>query len=473
MAKLSPPENYDFMNPSKWNEWKQRFSFYRTASKLHKDDGEIQVATLIYTMGQNADNLLKSFNLSADDSKKFEQVLDEFDKHFNPKKNVIHERAKFHSRRQNQGDTAESFIRSLYELFENCAFPGDTKNEQIRDKIVIGILDTNLSEKMQLESELTLEKAVQMARQSEIVKGQVKAQHDKERGSADEVSHGARPKQPLGEYRAPKQNPAKKKQHRTPMPKGQKQCTRCNRMHIQGKCPAKGKNCRKCGKMDHFSVCCRTKTLNELAEESDYLGTIETGDGQWRAKLKVRHLLVCFKIDTGADVTVIPETVYLSLGSPKLKKTNKNLFGPGNKKLNVLGSFTETLSSQNKYSVEEIYVVRGIDRSLLGRPAIIGLNLVKLNIDEVTSVDSIKRTHPRLFRELGQLDGEYRISLNEGVKPFALAVPRRVPIPLLPKVKAELERMEKSGVIFKVDQSTDWCAGIVCVQKAILRFVYA
>ncbi|XP_053389029.1 uncharacterized protein K02A2.6-like [Mercenaria mercenaria] len=319
---------------------------------------------------------------------------------------------------------------------------------------------------MQLESELTLEKAVQMARQSEIVKRQVKDQHDKERGSADEVSRGARPKQSLGEYRAPKQNPTKKKQHRTPMPKGQKQCTRCNRTHIQGKCPAKGKNCLKCGKMDHFSVCCRTKTLNELAEESDYLGTIETGDGQWRAKLKVRHLLVCFKIDTGADVTVIPETVYLSLGSPKLKKTNKNLFGPGNKKLNVLGSFTETLSSQNKYSVEEIYVVRGIDRSLLGRPAIIGLNLVKLNIDEVTSVDSVKRTHPRLFRELGQLDGEYRISLNDGAKPFALAVPRRVPIPLLPKVKAELERMEKSGVIFKVDQSTDWCAGIVCVPKS-------
>lgn len=99
---------------------------------------------------------MKSFNLSDDDKKKNDTVLGEFNKYFNPKKNVIHERAKFHSRRQKQGETAESFIRSLYELSENRAFPGDTTVEQIRDRIVIGILDMNLSEKMQLESELTL-----------------------------------------------------------------------------------------------------------------------------------------------------------------------------------------------------------------------------------------------------------------------------------------------------------------------------
>ncbi|XP_060562943.1 uncharacterized protein K02A2.6-like [Ruditapes philippinarum] len=69
MAKLQPPENFDFSSPNKWNNWKQRFSFYRTASKLHKEDGDIQVATLVYTMGKEADNLLKSFELSESSSK--------------------------------------------------------------------------------------------------------------------------------------------------------------------------------------------------------------------------------------------------------------------------------------------------------------------------------------------------------------------------------------------------------------------
>lgn len=57
------------------------------------------------------------------------------------------------------------------------------------------------------------------------------------------------------------------------------------------------------------------------------------------------------------------------------------------------------------------------------------------------------------------------VTLKEGAKPYALAVPRRVPIPLLPKVKEELEKMEKNGVISHVDQPTDWCAGMVVAPK--------
>ena len=35
----------------------------------------------------------------------------------------------------------------------------------------------------------------------------------------------------------------------------------------------------------------------------------------------------------------------------------------------------------------------------------------------------------------------------------------------MPKVKEELQRMEKLGVISKVDVPTDWCAGMVVVPK--------
>ena len=72
---------------------------------------------------------------------------------------------------------------------------------------------------------------------------------------------------------------------------------------------------------------------------------------------------------------------------------------------------------------------------------------------------------PHHFSALGKLEGAYTIDLNDDAKPFALTTPRRIAISLLPKVKAELQQMKDMGVISRVDEPTDWCAGIVVVPK--------
>ena len=48
---------------------------------------------------------------------------------------------------------------------------------------------------------------------------------------------------------------------------------------------------------------------------------------------------------------------------------------------------------------------------------------------------------PHHFSALGKLEGAYTIALNDDAKPFALTTPRRIAIPVLPKVKAELQQM--------------------------------
>ena len=94
-----------------------------------------------------------------------------------PKRNIIHEQACFHRRAQKDGETVKAFIRNLYELAEHCEF-GTKRDEQIRDRIVIGILDKSLSQKLQMKSDLNLDTAIQTARQSEQVKVQVAGQVD-------------------------------------------------------------------------------------------------------------------------------------------------------------------------------------------------------------------------------------------------------------------------------------------------------
>ncbi|RXN11392.1 Transposon Ty3-G Gag-Pol poly [Labeo rohita] len=73
--------------------------------------------------------------------------------------------------------------------------------------------------------------------------------------------------------------------------------------------------------------------------------------------------------------------------------------------------------------------------------------------------------YPKLCQGLGMVRQPYTIKLKPNVTPFSLATPRRVPLPLLGKVKKELERMEQLGVITKVEEPTDWCSGMVPVLK--------
>lgn len=61
MPKFNPPENFNFNNPSEWPDWKQRFSRYRTATKLDKDDATVQISSLVYAMGREAEHILNSF----------------------------------------------------------------------------------------------------------------------------------------------------------------------------------------------------------------------------------------------------------------------------------------------------------------------------------------------------------------------------------------------------------------------------
>ena len=67
------------------------------------------------------------------------------------------------------GGGVDSFVTSLHKLAEYCAF-GALHNDLIRDRLMVGLRDHNVSEKLQLDAELTLEKALAQVRQHEAVK---------------------------------------------------------------------------------------------------------------------------------------------------------------------------------------------------------------------------------------------------------------------------------------------------------------
>ena len=71
-------------------------------------------------MGSKADDILCSFGLSEDEKKVYDTVRAKFDSYFELQRNVIFERAKFNQRRQQQGESVETFITELYCLADRC-----------------------------------------------------------------------------------------------------------------------------------------------------------------------------------------------------------------------------------------------------------------------------------------------------------------------------------------------------------------
>jgi len=92
---MAAPESFIFSRPTEWSKWIRHFEQIRIASGMDKQSEEAQVNTLIYSMGNQADDILRSFRLSAEDSKKYATIKEEFESHIVKKRNVIFERARF------------------------------------------------------------------------------------------------------------------------------------------------------------------------------------------------------------------------------------------------------------------------------------------------------------------------------------------------------------------------------------------
>ena len=159
---------------------------------------------------------------------------------------------------------AESFIRTLYELKENCDF-GETKSKHIRDRLVLGIRNKELSRKLQLTSDLTLETAVQMVRQTEDVAQQISQQEQQTTLNVQEVSH-RRPAR-----RGGRQHARKRKGGPEQARSENSRCRRCGkeRHKIPAKCPVV--ECRKCGKKGHWERKCFSKSVREVSVRLKHL----------------------------------------------------------------------------------------------------------------------------------------------------------------------------------------------------------
>ena len=128
----------------------------------------------LYLLGKPGDDILTSFGLSAEKSKKYDTVKSKFNNYFNLQSNGIYDRAIFNRRCQQPAESIHKYVTALHMLAQKCSL-GQLAKELIRDRIVVGLQDRVLSKRVRLDPELMLKKAITLARNAETVKVQQKA----------------------------------------------------------------------------------------------------------------------------------------------------------------------------------------------------------------------------------------------------------------------------------------------------------
>ena len=494
---VRPPDPLDVSggNPAyAWNRWKGRFDIYLKAAGASTKPEIVQVGLLLNHIGDKCIDIYMNFKFGiGQDKDSLAIVLAKFDEYFCKRDPQLMLRERFWNQlKRDPGQTFDSWVMTIRDRAAECKFPDEFRDEAIRDKLVFSCRDDSTKLKLyDAGAALTVEKAIQIISLKEATK--IELQESKSSSiEAVSASHESKESKPW---------------KRSTNNGSRKTCDWCCRVHRFGKefCQAAKAKCHKCNQVGHFAsskkCTARVKRVqrveSEQPEQSQSSDTFFTGsvssednkDPGWYARVRTASLPMNWVVDTGAQVSVIPKSVYMEnqryfdrLGH--LREPTRKLVGAGNKTLDCVGCVSVEMQIEDKTIIEQVYVVDGATKLLLGLPGIRKFGLMPKVPDIYTitaidigrdpweprtflrTVDDLKQYRPELAEPLGKWKGKtVHITKSDGAVPSHCATARRIAIPLIPKAKAEIMRMQMLDVIEPVDEPTDWCSPIVVVPK--------
>uniref|UniRef100_A0AAX7VPE4 CCHC-type domain-containing protein n=3 Tax=Haplochromini TaxID=319058 RepID=A0AAX7VPE4_ASTCA len=178
MAGVTGPIGPFDESTEQWSSYTERFGYFVAANDIQ--DAKL-VPIFLSVIGPKTFTLLRSLLQPAKPgSKSFTEIVDTLTKHFSPKPLVIAERFKFHKRNQEEGESVTMFVASLRKLAEHCEFK-DVLNDTLRDRLVCGLRNEAAQKKLLTESDLTLEKAINISVTMEMASKEAHALHATDR----------------------------------------------------------------------------------------------------------------------------------------------------------------------------------------------------------------------------------------------------------------------------------------------------
>lgn len=458
-----------------WKKFKREFTQFLEATEKTNADSKVKVAILLRVIGDRGNDIYENFKLSATNKLDYTKVIAEFDKFCEPQHEVFISRHRLLCMKQ-EGMPIEEFETKLRTQARNCNL-GDLTDDLTCHAFVEGVDDKKLRDKLlmkAIEGGLTLTTAIKLGREFTAAQEHMK-----------EVSNsGAESVNKL--YVKTHYQPKRDQEETISQGRKEAECNFCGRRHRKGptNCPAYGKQCNYCKKVNHFEKKCMKRSkdiedgvacvgISEAREGHEELLSITVAKSGKKLITDLQlsnsdRTLRC-QLDSAAAKNIITREEHRRLGSPKLKPSQVTLITYDGTMMPSLGKLDlqfKGLSGVVEFEVANPRVAQmpiiGVDTCL--EQGLLNINAEVKAVGQVIDREWILENYGEVFTGLGEMPGEYEIRIDPDIPPVQHR-PRRTPVMLKDDIIAKVKELERAGVISRVDEPTDWISSLVAFRK--------
>ena len=485
MPEFNPDAEVGVSLSTRWQNWIADFETFILASGI--TDNTRKRALLLYQAGSRVREIFKQLEGTGNNDA-YDTAKAKLQEHFEPQKNRRYEVYRFRQLKQALQETLDQFHTRLRTAAQTCEF--NDVDFEIEEQILIGGTSSRIRKCALRDPEYDLKAMLLDGRRDETSSYQAK-----------EIENTAEPAH------------ASTQQMKTT---SEKQCRYCGGVFPHKTvCPAKGKECHKCGRRNHFASVCRgtpnstkprpyarqrntkqskkgTRLIRQLEDQNsatdsndEYMYTVRpqvSKSTSPQVNVNVHEHSFKMTVDTGATINVIDSATFANMTNVVLQNTNVKAFAfNSDKPVKFLGKFEAVIATRKKYTVGTIYVTKQKDSGcLLSFKTAQELGLVQMSLDKIglsrssgnqsasdSRLSETLKKYDSVFCGVGKLKGhEVKLNIDSEVIPQAQAL-RRIPFHIREKVKCAIKDLEEQGIIEPVpdSQPTPWISPIVAVPK--------
>lgn len=373
-----------------FEEWTEVLEAWFTLNDINAE--EKKRALFLTGLGSKGYHTLRALlQPNKPSSKTYEECKDALTTHYSPKPTEIVQRYKFYTCTQQTNETIPQFLAKLRQLSDGCNFK-ELEN-MLRDRLVVGCLDINVQRKLLGTSQLTFEKAVNIAIAMEVAKRDVEQIRKIGNPQDDPTSvHKLQRKAPEPQTRTSARAYKPNDDCSTP-----KRCWRCGGSHEPVTCKFRDEQCYKCSKIGHTkSQCEKVKAYQQkyyqkkrqFSKKAHHLddGESDSSVGEmdhledesinrlsnsdpYMTTVIVNGKEVQLEVDTGSPWTIVPKEVYTEISKDsKPNASNIKLKSYTGEKVDIYGEAVVDVQLEPQMKPEKLsLVVVQKGASLMGR----------------------------------------------------------------------------------------------------------